>query len=195
MDQRVPTRGGQTATAAAQKTLGLSRKRTQTQQKNPPAKRTRALNTPSQAESMLALMLTTILTLAANHRAYRTAFRAKSHLKWWRYWRSQEPEGLHRRHPRWRQIQAEASAAGTHATPAPATMAGSSMNGATAYFSGGQSSAVQASNNGVQSVAAGSEPSMRAVLNSFNGLSVNGGPVPLYDANAAAAAMRFEKLL
>ncbi|KAK8033418.1 RNA binding protein MSSP-2 [Apiospora marii] len=82
-----------------------------------------------------------------------------------------------------------ASAAGTHATPAPATMAGSNMNGANAYLSGSQSSAVQASNNGVQPGAAGSDPSMRAVLSSFNGLSVNGGPVPLYDANAAAAAM------
>ncbi|KAK7926673.1 hypothetical protein PG985_003671 [Apiospora marii] len=51
MDQRVPTRGGQTATAAAQKSLGLSRKRTQTQQKNPSAKRTRTSNTPSQAGS------------------------------------------------------------------------------------------------------------------------------------------------
>ena len=36
---------------------------------------------------------------------------------------------------------------------------------------------------------------MKAVMNSFNGLSVYGGPVPLYDANAEAAAMRFEKLL
>ncbi|KAK8128827.1 glycosyltransferase family 15 protein [Apiospora sp. TS-2023a] len=32
---------------------------------------------------------------------------------------------------------------------------------------------------------------MRAILNSFNGLSVNGGPVPLFDANAALSVVGF----
>ncbi|KAK7957916.1 polyketide synthase 4 [Apiospora saccharicola] len=36
-------------------------------------------------------------------------------------------------------------------------------------------------------VAAGSDANMRAISNLFNGLSVNGGPFPLFDANAALA--------
>ncbi|KAK8052127.1 RNA recognition domain-containing protein [Apiospora rasikravindrae] len=78
-----------------------------------------------------------------------------------------------------------ASAAGSHA-PIPATMAGNNMTGS--YLSG-QSSAVPANENGVQPVSAGSDANMRAIMNSFNGLNVNGAPVPLFDTNAAAAAM------
>lgn len=49
MDQKVPMRRGQTDTAAAQRTLGLSRKRRQPQRYNPQAKRHRSSETPSQA--------------------------------------------------------------------------------------------------------------------------------------------------
>ncbi|KAK7958161.1 hypothetical protein PG988_013009 [Apiospora saccharicola] len=80
------------------------------------------------------------------------------------------------------------AAAGAHA-PVPTTMAGgNTMTGAATYLSG-QASAVPTNENGVQPIASGSDANMRAVMNSFNGLSVNGGPVPIFDANAAAAAM------
>ncbi|KAK8867808.1 RNA binding protein MSSP-2 [Apiospora arundinis] len=80
-----------------------------------------------------------------------------------------------------------ANATGSH-VPAPATMAGNAMAGTAAYLSG-QSSAVPTHDHGVQPVSAGSDPNMRAIMNSFNGLSVNGAPVPLFDTNAAAAGM------
>lgn len=80
-----------------------------------------------------------------------------------------------------------AAAAGSHA-PVPSTMAGNAMSGATAYISG-PPSAVPTHDNGAQPVSAGSDTNMRAIMNSFNGLSVNGAPAPLFDVNAAAAAM------
>ncbi|KAK7926739.1 hypothetical protein PG985_003737 [Apiospora marii] len=63
------------------------------------------------------------------------------------------------------------------------------MTGATAYLSR-QSSTVQTNDNGAQSVAAESDANMRAAMDLLNGLSVDGGPVPLYDANAAVTAMQ-----
>lgn len=59
-----------------------------------------------------------------------------------------------------------------------------SMIASTNYLSNGQSSVIQTNDNGVQSVAAGSEAHMRAIINSFKGQ-----PVSLYDANTATDAI------